>query len=176
MEQALAALAADWTVVIRDHYCADPHLEGADLRVVALVEASVGKGAQGSEEAQMQAIRDIEATWHEWLGEYMAYHLIWAEPRPRPGWCAVASRVLRRTISLAATTRAWRFAFPCSISSRWGRAAALPGWTMVGPARRSAQRWRRARTSVLWLGWDRPNDHRRQRRPRPARARAIPGW
>jgi len=74
MEQALAALAADWTVVIRDHYCADPHLEGADLRVVALVEASVGKGAQGSEEAQMQAIRDIKATWHEWLGEYMANH------------------------------------------------------------------------------------------------------
>jgi hypothetical protein len=74
MEQALAALEADWTVVIRDHYCADPHLEGADLRVVALVESSVGEGAQGGEEAQMQAIREIEATWHEWLAEYMANH------------------------------------------------------------------------------------------------------
>src|SRR5215813_3786190 len=62
MEQALAVLEADWTGVIRDHYCADPHLEGADLRVVALVEASVGEGAQGGEEAQMQAIRQIEAT------------------------------------------------------------------------------------------------------------------
>jgi len=31
MEQALAALAVDWTVVMRDHYCAAPYLEGADL-------------------------------------------------------------------------------------------------------------------------------------------------
>jgi hypothetical protein len=74
MEQALAALEADWTVVIRDHYCADPHLEGADLRVVALVEPSLGEGAQGDEDATMQAIQEIEATWHEWLAEYMANH------------------------------------------------------------------------------------------------------
>jgi hypothetical protein len=74
MEQALAALEADWTVVIRDLYYADPHLEGADLRVVALVEPRVGEGAQGGEDATMQAIREIEATWHEWLAEYMANH------------------------------------------------------------------------------------------------------
>lgn len=68
IERALAALAEDWVVVIRDHYCADPHLEGADLRVVALVDPSPG------EDAQLQAIRDIEAAWHEWLAEYMANH------------------------------------------------------------------------------------------------------
>ncbi len=74
VERTFAALEADWTVVIRDHYCADPHLEDADLRVVALVEYSVGACAQGGEDAQMQAIREIEAIWHEWLAEYMANH------------------------------------------------------------------------------------------------------
>lgn len=68
LERVLATLTADWTVVIRDHYCADPHLEGADLRVVALVEPSA------SADPQMQALRAIEATWHEWLAEYMAHH------------------------------------------------------------------------------------------------------
>jgi hypothetical protein len=37
VERALAALEADWSVVIRDHYCADPHVVGTDLRIVALV-------------------------------------------------------------------------------------------------------------------------------------------
>jgi hypothetical protein len=68
VEQALAALEADWSVVIRDHYCADPHVVGTDLRIVALVEPCVG------DDGQMQAIREVEATWHEWLAEYMANH------------------------------------------------------------------------------------------------------
>ena len=68
VERALAALEADWSVVIRDHYCADPHVAGADLRIVALVEPGAG------DDGQMQAIRGVEATWHEWLAEYMANH------------------------------------------------------------------------------------------------------
>jgi hypothetical protein len=68
VERALAALEADWSVVIRDHYCADPHVAGADLRIVALVEPRAG------DDGQMQAIREVEATWHEWLAEYMANH------------------------------------------------------------------------------------------------------
>ena len=68
IERALAALEADWSVIIRDHYCADPHVVGTDLRIVALVEPHAGDGGQ------MQAIRDVEATWHEWLAEYMANH------------------------------------------------------------------------------------------------------
>jgi len=42
IERALAALEADWSVVIRDHYCADPHVVGTDLRIVALVEPGAG--------------------------------------------------------------------------------------------------------------------------------------
>jgi hypothetical protein len=68
VERALAALEADWSVVIRDHYCADPHVVGTDLRIVALVEPRVG------DEGQMRAIHEVEATWHEWLAEYMANH------------------------------------------------------------------------------------------------------
>ena len=68
VERAFATLEADWSVVIRDHYCADPHVVGADLRIVALVEPHTG------DDGQMQAIRAVEATWHEWLAEYMANH------------------------------------------------------------------------------------------------------
>jgi hypothetical protein len=68
VERVLAALEADWSVVIRDHYCADPHVVGTDLRIVALVEPGAG------DDGQMQAIREVEATWHEWLAEYMANH------------------------------------------------------------------------------------------------------
>jgi hypothetical protein len=34
IEGALAALEANGAVMVRDHYCADPHLEGVELRVV----------------------------------------------------------------------------------------------------------------------------------------------
>ena len=68
VERALAALETDWSVIIRDHYCADPHVVGTDLRIVALVEPCAGDGGQ------MQAICEVEATWHEWLAEYMANH------------------------------------------------------------------------------------------------------
>jgi hypothetical protein len=68
VERALAALEPDWSVVIRDHYCADPHVVGTDLRIVALIEPGAG------DDGQMQAIREVEATWHEWLAEYMANH------------------------------------------------------------------------------------------------------
>jgi hypothetical protein len=68
VERALAVLESDWSVVIRDHYCADPHVVGADLRIVALVEPGAG------DDGQMQAIHEVEATWHEWLAEYMANH------------------------------------------------------------------------------------------------------
>jgi hypothetical protein len=54
--------------MVRDHYCADPHLEGVDLRVVALVEPSAG------EDAQWRSIRAIEDTWNEWLATYLAQH------------------------------------------------------------------------------------------------------
>jgi hypothetical protein len=54
--------------MIRHNFCADPHLTGVDLRVVALVE-SIGGG-----DPQMSAIRLIDETWNKWLSEYLANH------------------------------------------------------------------------------------------------------
>lgn len=68
MEQALAELQAEGVVMIRDNFCADPHLAGVDLRVVALVESVDGA------DAQLSAIRVIDDAWNKWLGEYLANH------------------------------------------------------------------------------------------------------
>lgn len=68
MEQALADLQSDGIVMIRDNFCADPHLAGVDLRVVALVESIDGA------DPQLSAIRVIDEAWNKWLGEYLANH------------------------------------------------------------------------------------------------------
>lgn len=68
LERALAQLEAEGAVMVREHFCADPHLAGVDLRVVALVE-----GAEG-EDPQLSAIRAIDETWNQWLNEYLANH------------------------------------------------------------------------------------------------------
>jgi hypothetical protein len=68
MERALAELQTEGVVMIRDNFCADPHLAGVDLRVVALVERP------GDEDAQLRAIRAIDDAWNKWLGEYLSNH------------------------------------------------------------------------------------------------------
>lgn len=68
VDQALAELEAEGAVMIRDHFCADPHLADTDLRVLALVESSEG------EDPQMSAIRAIDEAWNKWLNEYLANH------------------------------------------------------------------------------------------------------
>jgi hypothetical protein len=68
IERALTDLAAKGTVMMRDHFCADPHLAGVDLRVVALVENAE------SDDAQMSAIRAIDEAWNQWLANYLANH------------------------------------------------------------------------------------------------------
>ena len=68
MEQALVELETEGVVIIRDNFCADPHLAGVDLRVVALVES------HGGDDAQMSAIRAIDDAWNKWLGEYLQNH------------------------------------------------------------------------------------------------------
>jgi len=67
-DRALADLEAEGGVMIRDQFCADPHLTGVDLRVIALVESIAG------EDAQMRAIRSIDEIWNRWLNEYLANH------------------------------------------------------------------------------------------------------
>ena len=68
MEQALADLQAEDVVMIRDNFCADPHLAGVDLRVVALVESIDGA------DPQLSAIHEIDIAWDKWLAEYLANH------------------------------------------------------------------------------------------------------
>jgi hypothetical protein len=68
LERVLAELAAEGVVMVRDHFCADPHLAGVDLRVAALVSDN------GGADAQMNAIHAIDAAWDSWLGEYLANH------------------------------------------------------------------------------------------------------
>ena len=67
-DRALTELEAEGAVMIRDHFCADPHLAGVDLRVVALVESIAG------EHPQLSAIRGIDEVWNKWLNEYLANH------------------------------------------------------------------------------------------------------
>lgn len=68
LEQALADLEKDGAVIVRDHFCADPHLAGADLRVAAWIEAGA------ADDPQLSAIRRIDETWNKWLTEYLANH------------------------------------------------------------------------------------------------------
>lgn len=66
LDQAIAELAATDTLVVRDNFCADPHLATVDLRVAALVPA----GADG----YAAALGNIDLVWNQWLGEFLANH------------------------------------------------------------------------------------------------------
>ncbi len=68
IEHVLAQLEAEGAVMIRDHYCADPHLAGVDLRIVGLVDSAEGV------DPQMNAIREIDSAWDKWLTNYLANH------------------------------------------------------------------------------------------------------
>ncbi len=68
VDRALAELENDGRVVIREQYCPDPHLDGMDLRIAALVVQS------HSEDAIGRAMKDINTTWERWLTEYLANH------------------------------------------------------------------------------------------------------
>lgn len=68
MDPALAELEAEGAVVVRDHFCADPHLSEVDLRVIALIEAARG------DDAHVAALHEIDLAWNKWLGEYLANH------------------------------------------------------------------------------------------------------
>lgn len=68
VERILSELSAEGVVMVRDHFCADPHLGGVDLRIAAPVSPNAGA------DAQIDAIRAIDAAWDKWLGEYLANH------------------------------------------------------------------------------------------------------
>jgi hypothetical protein len=68
-DRALSQLESESSAMVRDHFCADPHLAGVDLRVATIVET----GERG-EDAQLSAIRRIDEAWNKWLNEYLANH------------------------------------------------------------------------------------------------------
>jgi hypothetical protein len=68
MELALGELRAEGAVIVRDNFCADPHLANVDLRVAALVDEAAGADAHAA------ALREIDMAWNKWLGEYLANH------------------------------------------------------------------------------------------------------
>ena len=68
IERVIAELEAEGLVMMRDHFCADPHLAGVDLRIVALVENGEGADAHAS------AIHEIDNAWDKWLADYLANH------------------------------------------------------------------------------------------------------
>lgn len=68
VDRALAELESDEAVMVRDHFCGDPHLAGVDLRVVTIVDS------RESDNPQLAAIRRIDTAWNKWLNEYLANH------------------------------------------------------------------------------------------------------
>jgi hypothetical protein len=68
MERALSELQAEGVVIVRDNFCADPHLANVDLRVAALVDLAAGA------DAHALALHEIDLAWNKWLGEYLANH------------------------------------------------------------------------------------------------------
>jgi hypothetical protein len=67
-EGDLQELESAGAIIIRPYYCGDPHLEDADLRIAALVEA----GTAG--DANAAAIAAIDSAWQRWIGDYLASH------------------------------------------------------------------------------------------------------
>jgi hypothetical protein len=68
MEHALIELRAEGVVIVRENFCADPHLAEVDLRVAALVDDANGA------DAHAVALHEIDLAWNKWLGEYLANH------------------------------------------------------------------------------------------------------
>lgn len=66
-ETAVADLARAREIVVRRNYCADPHLDGADLRTVARVTAADETAAQAAADAAQQL-------WARWLSGYLSAH------------------------------------------------------------------------------------------------------
>jgi len=68
VERALADLQQQPAILVREHYCADPHLAGADLRVAATLEP------QAQDDPIADAAERIETVWQRWLNEYLSNH------------------------------------------------------------------------------------------------------
>lgn len=68
LERVISDLAAQDAILVRDHFCADPHLAEVDLRVAALIDAGAGGDGYAA------ALHEIDLVWNKWLGEFLANH------------------------------------------------------------------------------------------------------
>lgn len=64
LEPALAELQAANSVLVSSYPAPDPHLEGLDLRIVALVPEA-GEGT---------AVENSATVWSDWLRQFLANH------------------------------------------------------------------------------------------------------
>lgn len=68
LEHALGELEAQGRVLVREQYCPDPHLQGMDLRIVALVDSGA------ADDGLAAANTSIQSRWQRWVGEYLTNH------------------------------------------------------------------------------------------------------
>jgi len=73
LDQGLEELENAGRVLVREQFCGDPHLEGADLRIVALIKAPSEHGEVGGDPLA-SAVADIDSVWQRWLTEYLSNH------------------------------------------------------------------------------------------------------
>jgi hypothetical protein len=64
LEPALAELQAEHAVMVSSYPAPDPHLEGLDLRIVALVP----------ETGDVGAVEASATVWADWLRQFLANH------------------------------------------------------------------------------------------------------
>jgi hypothetical protein len=64
LEPALAELEASNAVLVSRYPAPDPHLEGLDLRIVALVPAA----------GESSAVEASVTLWSDWLRQFLANH------------------------------------------------------------------------------------------------------
>jgi hypothetical protein len=67
IEAVLQALSDEGAVIVRKQSHADPHLQTADLRIVAPVDTS-------AEDGLTAANASIDALWRHWLSQWTAKH------------------------------------------------------------------------------------------------------
>jgi hypothetical protein len=70
VEEALAGLESRPAILVREHYCADPHLASADLRVAAVIEPC----GDPQRDPIADAAERIDSVWQRWLNEYLSNH------------------------------------------------------------------------------------------------------
>jgi hypothetical protein len=76
-EQSLDALEAEGQVLVRSHFCGDPHMAQVDLRIASLIDSADASGARPDAADRDQinvAVRRDQSLWDEWITEFLRNH------------------------------------------------------------------------------------------------------